>query len=402
MTAFLKLQCLGCGKVIDAPAAPAAGARCGACGQPLCALGKPVSAGKRKPPCPATRRPDCLWSERLRSWAQPAWMLLGLLGLALVGGEVCLLEAGRRDGTERSANAAVLRNIEAAQERLSHRQWHEAAVLLHEALATEDATNLEEARRLLAQLRLVHSAALLEAAEAAIQAKDTNQALNLLETYLLDPEATEREQATRLRSDIELATSSAKAAELLRQLPDPALLAFAAGGRLPALDRVGDETLREVYAATLHAQLAAEQARRAELRRQQEEVARRAQEALAKREARIRATAAFHELEAFVTATRQSLTPTAADPRLVAALMQELNITNPAEQAKALAELTGRGPGADTLATRIAQERAALKEAFRAYRDFAPADRQRFEQLVDQEMDRLLREVERPREPMGK
>jgi hypothetical protein len=65
------------------------------------------------------------------------------------------------------------------------------------------------------------------------------------------------------------------------------------------------------------------------------------------------------------------------DPRLLAYLIKQLNITNPAEQKKVLAELTRRDQTAN-LAAQIARTRIALKDRFRSEAGFDETDRASF------------------------
>jgi hypothetical protein len=311
-------------------------------------------------------------------------MVLVLVGTTAIWGEVSVLEAGRRKEDARFAAEAVAEKITAANKLAAARQWDGAVELLRAALNIEGAANLTEARMLLAEVQRSRADALLQSAETAVAHKDTTQALTLIHAYLADPAAVKKDRATRLQRDLELATSDAKAGELLRQLRDDTLAAFVATGTLPALDQVRAGPVREIYAATLQTQLAPEQQRRAE-------VARQTKEEQQKREIRIGSTPAFKELQSFMAASRNA--KTADDPRLLAYLMKELNITNPADQKKALAELAGRDQGAD-LTARVARERIALKDRFRAYTDFDEADRESFERMVDLELDRLLHELQ--------
>jgi len=304
-------------------------------------------------------------------------VLAGLLGLC---GEVGLLEAGRRRDNAQLAAEAVAAKVQAARELAAGREWNKAIALLHKALATEDAVDLAEARQLLTEVQRSRAAALLHGAETAVAVKDITQALTLVEAYLGDPAASEKGRATRLQHDLELATSAAKAGELLRLLPDDTLAAFAAGGTLPALEQVAAGPLREVYATTLRTQLAPEQQRRTEIARQ-------AKAEQQKREARIRKTPAFRELQDFVAVNQEA---GGNDPRLLAYLMKQLNITNPADQRKALADLTARAQGAD-LAAQIARKGIVLKDRFRSYAEFDETDRASFERMVDVELDKLVR-----------
>jgi hypothetical protein len=74
----------------------------------------------------------------------------------------------------------------------------------------------------------------------------------------------------------------------------------------------------------------------------------------------------------------------------MAYLFKELNINDAAEQSKTMAELTGPPADAASLQQTIARERISLKERFRSYEGFDEADRERFERLVDQELNGLL------------
>jgi len=304
-------------------------------------------------------------------------VLAGLLGLC---GEVGLLEAGRRRDNAQLAAEAVAAKVQGARELAAGREWNKAIGLLHKALATEDAANLTEARQMLTEVQRSRAAALLHGAETAVAVKDITQALTLVEAYLADPAAAEKDRATRLRHDLELATSAAKAGELLRLLPDDTLAAFATDGTLPALEQIAAGPLREVYAATLRTQLAPEQQRRTE-------AAREAKAEQQKREARIYNTPAFRELQDFVAVNQKA---SGNDPRLLAYLMKQLNITNSADQKKALADLTARGQGTN-LTAQVARQRIVLKDRFRSYAGFDETDRVSFERMVDGELDKLVR-----------
>jgi hypothetical protein len=411
MSHLMRLQCLGCGQSVDVQARDATGARCGACGKCLCPVGTlEPSRGPRAPrqesadrgkslksaprpvrgvsapiPEPAAHKPAHKPGRTERTWDRGLAVLVSLVGLVLIGGEVCYLEAGRRRDAEQGANEAVSQKIADAQDRAARHRWNEADDLLKNALATEGATDFGEARPLLEQVRRCRAAALLEAAKGALQDKNTDQVLIFLQTYLADPGGTDD-----LRSEIELATSADKAAELLRRQPDELLAAFAAGGRLAAVDQVEDDTLREVYRLTLRGQLAKEEQRRADLRLAQAETERRLKEEEARRETRIRGTPAFRELQTFTDLTRKGRV--GADPQLFSYLLKELKVTDRREQDKVLAELTGRGAATPTLEKSVAERRTALKVRFRSDPNFDAADQEVFDRIVDRELDALLRE----------
>jgi hypothetical protein len=386
MSHWITFRCLGCGKVLHAVAASTAAARCDACGSPLCALGKREPRASRSKPFPRrVAAPDEVSSTPRRRWAVAACVLLGVVGLLGIGGEVGFLEAGRRADAERSANEAVAAKVKVAQTAAARAHWDEAIQLLHDALATPGATGLAEVDQLLRQAQRARAESVLTAARQAVQDHEPARAQELLGAYLANPDAADKDRAARLRDDLALATSTAKAAEVLRQLPDGALAAFADGGSLPVLQRVEDADVCGVYARTLRAGLAAEQERRAELSRL-------AREEQKQRLARVSATPAYKELLSFLDASRKSRTTTRVDPRLLGYLYQELNITDAAEQQKTLAELTASPQEVRTLQQSIARERLTLKERFRSYDGFDQRDRETFERRVDEEMERLLGE----------
>jgi hypothetical protein len=318
-------------------------------------------------------------------------VLLGVVGVIALWAEVNVLEAGRRRDNVHWANRAVSTKIKAARAFLASREWDKAAEALDQALTTDDATNLAEARKLLTAVQGSRADAFFQAAQTAIEHKDTAKALSLVNAFLADPGAADKERGIRLQNDIELATSAEQARELLQKLPDDSLASFATGRPMATLERVQAGPLREIYSATLRAQLPQEQQRRTDLRLAQKEAARRKQEEEQKRDARIRSTAAYRELIGFVNANKQ----TKEDPRLLALLMKELNVTNPADQKKALAELAGRG-GQAGLASQVDRERVVLNDRFRTYAGFDQADRERFRRLVDEALDGLLRELKGP------
>jgi len=384
MCRLIPLRCLGCGRVLHAAAQDAAGLRCSVCGEPVFALGKlvPPPLPKQAPPTAGHRPPGA----RQGRWAVAVCFALTVLGLLGVGGEVGFLEAGRRADNEQLANGAVAAKVEMARKMLAGKHWNDAAEVLNEALATADATELAAAQELLDQVQPARQADVLAQAEHALRKQDVAQTRRLLQAYLGEPGATERDRAARLLDDLELATSAARADEALRQLSDGALAAIAAGQSPAALHRFADGFLQALHVQTLQAQLGLEQKRRDDLRRE----LRQQQE---RRLARLRATAAGKELASFMDALRQGRASVRADRRLLGYLFQELNITDPAEQSRTLSELTGRPPDAEALRKSIARERLGLKERFRAYPGFVQAERESFEQLVDQELNRLLQEI---------
>jgi hypothetical protein len=402
MPALIHLQCLDCRKVAASSPVAAAAARCSACGGALCAVGKLEQARSRSiaasiPVASPAAAPD---GQRVRvrggGWILPASLGLAVVGLLVIGGEVGYLEAGRRADTERGANQAVLEKVQAARTLLAARRFEQAQELLQAALATPAATDLAEANRLQVEVRRARLASLLAAATDAARQRNPARARALLETYFADPSVPRTGSVADQASDLDLATSDTRATDRLHQLSDEGLAAYARGGSLPAPERMATEPLRDVYAATLRAQLAPEQQRRAQLRRAQTEAERAARAEQDRRATLIRATPAFHDLQNFVAGVRKSRARSSADPRVLAYLFRELNIANQDEQARTLTELTGPSQTTDSLRQSIGRQRLDLKDRFRAYSGFDRTDRETFDRLADEELDRLFLELGSP------
>jgi hypothetical protein len=303
------------------------------------------------------------------------FVVLAMLAALGIGLEIVVLEASRRAEIEQLANEAVGAKVQAARAHLDAKRWDAAAVLLEEALATPDATELAQAEEMLAEARAARATALLTAAIEAVEQQDAARARALLQAYLDQPHAPQKAKARRWLSDLEVATSLTRADAVLRQQAEQALTAFARGEDLPVLERLPAGGLRRLYAATLRTQLT-------HLRQEQ-----------AQQLARIQATPAHKELIAFAETLRGQRASGSADPQLFGYLFRELDVTDPAEQKKVIAELTNVGADVAPLLKRIASERFALKERFRGYQEFDAADRARFEQLVDETLDKLTREL---------
>jgi hypothetical protein len=103
---------------------------------------------------------------------------------------------------------------------------------------------------------------LLRSADASLARGQIAEAKRSLERYLAHPGAAAKDRARTLLDQIDLATSEARAEALLRSLSDADLAAFAAQGKLPALERIDSPLLREQAVALLRGHLAAEQGRR--------------------------------------------------------------------------------------------------------------------------------------------
>jgi hypothetical protein len=255
------------------------------------------------------------------------------------------------------------------------------------------ATNREEAHPLLDEARRGQAEALLETASLAVAHKDSADALRLLHAYLAHSHATNAERARLLRDDLTRATSEEEAAHLLARLSDDALSLFAKRGQLVGEDGIRTAAAREIFKDTLRRNLKREQQQR-EARREVERLAveRRAIERT-RRIARLCDTPAFRDLSAFVAQTlkqardRQELSQQGeAD---LEQLFQQLGVKDPAEQAEIRANLLGRDERTTTAA--VNRKRAEIKRVYRASPRFNAADGELFDQLVDQELDKLLK-----------
>jgi hypothetical protein len=252
-----------------------------------------------------------------------------------------------------------------------------------------------------------------------------------LQDYLAHPQAGRTKDAKELLDEIDRASSHARAADLLKQLPEEMLSTFSRTGELPQIGEVRRPWLREVYRRTLQSNLAPELERRAMVeaqrlaqaeaeRRAEEEAARRdseqrrqeaerAKKDKEKRAARIRRTPVFRELTDFVALIRKhnqdyrSATDK-ANRRILEAVFQ-----GPITGRHALAKLP-QHPVADkvfrqwqeTALERASAKRANVKERFRTYPEFQKADWDLFDQLADLELDRLLEEIRQtPEDDIG-
>jgi hypothetical protein len=279
------------------------------------------------------------------------------------------------------ANQSVAAQVAAARAGVSRDHLEEGAALLQTALATEGATDFDEARALLTDIRREQASAIFRAAQSALASRQPLAALDLLQRYLQDPYATERSQAADLREQLSVALSDEQARAFLQNLSYPALVDFGWSGKLESTE-ITHPDVRALYGERLRGHV--EQ----ELHRRREEHARRVQS--------IQATPAYGELHDFATLTRRRLAQRSGgqvDHRLLARLFRELNVNRTEEQDLIRANLNTRQLDLGE-AEKLARLRASLKERFRSYKDFDKSDRELFDWLVDQEMNRLLQELQ--------
>jgi hypothetical protein len=331
----------------------------------------------------------------LRGGTLPALALAGG-ALLLIAAEFVYLRGRRADREAAAADRLVAARIETAEAHLAHGEWDQALPLLHEALAAEKARNRDLVPPILLRARKEQATALFERARAALHRKDGPAALALLREYRADPHAPDPEVAARLQADLERAMNDAGAVQLLSRWSDASLALFAEWGHLDAKDWVGDAAAGEVFKDTLRRHLGAEQRKREEqrlLRRREEE--RRVGERAA-REARVRGSASYRDLVAFLAASREQLAEEGQllgrRERALEQLFLQIPVADDAEREGIRAGLAAdRREANRVFADLVARRRAEIKQAFRrAGSD--PDDATVFDHLVDQELDALLKE----------
>jgi hypothetical protein len=334
-------------------------------------LGKLVKPKPRDAACRA--KDSCFW----------IWAVGAVAALVLGPGTWWLLQSRANARDADRANQVVAVRVDAAREELSQGHSDKAAALLQTALATENATHLEEAQALWTDIRSHQAAGILRAAESALAKRDAAQALSLLESYLEDDYGTERTRAANLKEQLERAISDEKAVARLRALKYESLAEFARTGTLSDLGFIEHPDLRAIHLDKLRGCLATE------LRQRQEDQHRRA--------LRIQATPVFGEFRDFVMLTRGRIQETVGggdiDYRLLDRLFRELNVNNQNEQQQILTTLSTRPFDFDE-AEKVARMRANFKERFRADTEFDKTDWEIFDRAVDQEMNKLLNDLQ--------
>jgi hypothetical protein len=333
-------------------------------------LGKLVATLPRN--CARQPNNSCFW----------IWAFGAVAALVLAPGTWWLLQNHAHAREADSANQAVAAKVAAARAELLQNNRDKAAALVQAALATEHATRLEEAQALSTDIRRHHAAGILQSAESALAKRDAAQALSLLKTYLEDGYGTERAGAADLKKQLERATSDEEALTRLRGLTYASLAEFAQTGTLADLEDISDNHVRAIHLDKLRGLVATE------LRRRQEDQDRRA--------LRIQATPVLGEFRDFVTLARRRIQAKVGgdiDFRLLERLFRELNVNDSKERQQILKALSTR-PFDYGEAEKIAQMRATFKERFRADKEFDKTDHEIFDWVVDQEMNKLLNDVQ--------
>jgi len=318
--------------------------------------------------------------------------------VALIGAEYAWLRGRLAARAIAQANERVAGRIDDARAHLAARHWDEAIRDLEDAQEIGGATNRDEVSAVLEQARRGQADALLEAANLAVARRDVGNALDLLRAYVAHPQATELAHARLLCADIERATSSEAAAAVLASLSEDALTVFARQGRLTQDDGLRSDAAHEIFKDTLRRQLARELHRRAAKRDAERMAAHQRAIERAQRMLLLRNTPTFRALAAFVAQTlaahhaRQELAQRKETE--LQQLFQQLDVTDPEEQATIRAGLVERADD-KRLARSVDRKRADIKRAYRASPEYQAADRELFDRLADQELDNLLKVLNR-------
>ncbi|HEY7331046.1 MAG TPA: hypothetical protein VH592_25640 [Gemmataceae bacterium] len=292
------------------------------------------------------------------------------------------------------ANERVEERIATARGHLSEQHWNEAIRELEDALDVEEATNHDAIRSVLEAAQSGQAEALLNSADNALAHRHPNEALRLLRAYLAHPRAGNLDRARLLRDDLQRAFSDDEATQLLASLSDEALKVFAETGQLTVHDEMHTEAARFFFQDTLRRNLAKE-IRKREAHR---EVARLSEERRAaeqvRRIARLRAVPAFLSLSTFLRRIQEQVRDQqqlfSRQEAELADLFQALGVKSAAEREQYRADLLERQNPAD-MREQIERKRADVKHSYRSEPGFNRADGELFDQLVDQEVDTILK-----------
>lgn len=294
------------------------------------------------------------------------------------------------------ANQLVEDKIETARGHLREQHWNEAIRELEDALEVEGATNSDTVYPLLEEARCGQAEALFDAAGIALTRRRPKDAQCLLRAYLAHPQSGRLDRANLLHDDLERALSDEEASRLLARLSDEELRVFAEKGQLTVDDGLHTEATRCFFHESLRRNLAKEMRRREAQREVARLTAKRQAAEHARRIARLRATPAFHSLSTFLSRTSEQIRDqqrlAARQEAQLRVLFQQLGVSDPAEQEQIRADLLDRRTSAD-LREQVERKRAEVKRAYRNEPQFNRADGELFDQLVDQEVAKFLKEM---------
>jgi hypothetical protein len=294
------------------------------------------------------------------------------------------------------ANQVVAAKVEAARAHVARRHFDEALKVLDDALATEHATRLDDARLALVQARQGQANLLLDEASAAVARRNVDRARRLLQEYLAHPYADRPRQATVLLDELARATADDDAVRLLARLPDDKLAEFADSGRLADGEEFTDEGMRGLYQDTLRRHLLKELQRRETLREAARAEVRRREREQANREERLLASPLYLEVRAFSATVRKQLRAEnlrrVQEARSRELFLDSTGVNDPAEREKARQALRS-GRDREDIAFAVARKRAAVKKDYRQSPDYDRSEEETFDRLVDHSLDRLLADV---------
>jgi hypothetical protein len=301
----------------------------------------------------------------------------------------------REEQRRTDANAVVSAKLTAAQAHIAHRDFDAALKILDEALATEHATRLDDARLALLQARQGQADRLLDDAGAAIGHRHIDDARKLLNDYLVHPYASQQPRARRLLDDLARATDDEAAARLV-DLPDDKFNAFVEEGQRAVLATISDEGVRAIYQDTLQRQISKEENKRLARRALELAAARRRDRAQAEREERIRATPTFQDLTAFLNGVRKQQREQAErrqrEEKALELFFAQTGVTDAAKKQEARDALRA-GRTEEDLSLAVVRKKAQAKKDYRASKDHEEADEETFDRLVDVAVEGVLREL---------
>lgn len=332
--------------------------------------------------------------RRLRKTTVASCLLLMIAIAALLAAECAWLRGRQRDRAVAWANEKVAQKLELARTFLAKQQYNEAIVPLEDALTIEPASNRDQVPPLLEEAQRGQADEILNAAQIALKQEKSELASRYLQAYLAHPQARNPEQARRLRDDMQHALSDEAAMRLLSSLSDGALLVFQNDGQLTVDDGLHSNETRAIFRQTLRRHLTSEWSRR-QAHREADRLNRQLRAAeQARRVARLRQTHAFQNLTAFLAqiqaqshAGQQQAREREAELEV---LFEQLNVNDPREKADLRADLTGLEERINPQEA-IQLKRSEIKRSYRNSHEYEPADRELFDQLVDEEVDRFLK-----------
>jgi hypothetical protein len=327
------------------------------------------------------------------------WVVASVVAIALgLGATLYYLNGERSKQREKdaiaTANAVVSAKVTAAQAHIAHRDFDAALKVLDEALATENATRLDDARLALLQARQGQADRLLDDAGAAIAGRHIDEARRLLNDYLVHPNASQQPRARRLLEDLARATDEEAAARMV-DLPDDKFTAFVEEGQRAVLATISDDGVRAIYKDTLQRHIVKEQEKRAARRAAEQAAAKRRDRAQAEREERVRATPAFQDLTAFLDGVRKQHREQAgrrqSEEKALELFFAQTAVTDAAEKQKAREAL--RAGRVEDVSLAVTRKKVQAKKDYRASKDHDEADEETFDRLVDMAVETLLREL---------